>query len=76
MKLQRDWQLDPQSLPFAHRIKTHALVSLVQKGLLYYQVEQEVVQVSRLAQSIHPRFSELTAWNSEHIIGGNAFLWR
>ena len=44
--MQRDWLLDPQSLSFAPRIKTHALVSLIQKGLQYHQVEQSVKQVS------------------------------
>ena len=52
VKLQRDWLLDPQSLPFAQHIKTHALVSLIQKGLQYYQIEQSLGQVSHNAQSI------------------------
>ncbi|KAL8718708.1 MAG: hypothetical protein Q9225_004189 [Loekoesia sp. 1 TL-2023] len=42
VKLQRDWIQDPQSLPFAQHIKTHALVQLVQKGLQYYEIEQSV----------------------------------
>ena len=45
MKLQRDWIQDPQSLPFAQYIKTHALVVLVQKGLQYYDIEQSIHQV-------------------------------
>ena len=52
VKLQRDWLADPQSLPFAQHIKTHALVSLIQKGLLYYQIEQSLDQVSLHALSI------------------------
>lgn len=44
VKLQRDWLLDPQTLPFAQHIKTHALVSLVQKGLQYHQIEQSLDQ--------------------------------
>ncbi|KAL4892606.1 WD40-repeat-containing domain protein [Aspergillus ambiguus] len=40
--LQRAWNRDPQSLPFAPYIKTHALVSLVQKGLQYYELEQSL----------------------------------
>jgi hypothetical protein len=44
VKLQRDWNSDPQSLPFAPRIKTHALVSLVQKGLQYHEIEQTISQ--------------------------------
>ena len=48
--MQRDWLQDPQSLPFAQRIKTHALVSLVQKGLQYLQVEQSLDQASSLTR--------------------------
>lgn len=44
VKLQRDWLSDPQTLPFAQHIKTHALVSLIQKGLRYHQVEQSFGQ--------------------------------
>ncbi|KAE8144293.1 WD40-repeat-containing domain protein [Aspergillus avenaceus] len=40
--LQRAWNHDPQSLPFAPYIKTHALVSLVQKGLQYYELEHSL----------------------------------
>ncbi|KAI4249887.1 MAG: hypothetical protein LQ352_005504 [Teloschistes flavicans] len=44
VKLQRDWNQDPQSLPFAPHIKTHALVRLVQKGLQYYEIERSLHQ--------------------------------
>ena len=44
--LQRAWNEDPQSLPFAPHIKTHALVSLVQKGLHYHELEQSIDKVS------------------------------
>ncbi|MCJ1347793.1 hypothetical protein MMC31_006022 [Peltigera leucophlebia] len=44
VKLQRDWIPDPQTLPFAQYIKTHALVVLVQKGLQYYEIEQSINQ--------------------------------
>lgn len=47
VKLQRDWISDPQTLPFAQNIKTHALVGLVQKGLQYYEIEQSINQVRR-----------------------------
>ncbi|KAL3479492.1 WD40-repeat-containing domain protein [Aspergillus californicus] len=40
--LQRAWNHDPQSLPFAPYIRTHALVSLVQKGLQYHELEQSI----------------------------------
>ncbi|CAG8232599.1 unnamed protein product [Penicillium salamii] len=39
VSLQRAWYPDPQTLPFAPYIKTHALVSLVQKGLQYHKLE-------------------------------------
>ncbi|PYH46844.1 WD40 repeat domain-containing protein [Aspergillus saccharolyticus JOP 1030-1] len=42
IQLQRAWNHDPQSLPFAPYIKTHALVSLVQKGLQYYELEHSI----------------------------------
>ncbi|KAL1988369.1 hypothetical protein VTN96DRAFT_10052 [Rasamsonia emersonii] len=42
--LQRAWNPNPQSLPFAPYIKTHALVSLVQKGLQYHEIEQSLDQ--------------------------------
>ncbi|KAH0544839.1 hypothetical protein FGG08_001068 [Glutinoglossum americanum] len=44
VRLQRDWNLDPQSLPFASHVRAQALVSLVQKGLLYHELEQTVDQ--------------------------------
>lgn len=51
--LQRAWNPDPQNLPFAQNIKTHALVSLVQKGLQYHELEQLVDRV---------RYSNLASW--------------
>ncbi|GLB04839.1 hypothetical protein AtubIFM57258_010859 [Aspergillus tubingensis] len=42
LTLQRAWNRDPQSLPFAPYIKTHALVSLVQKGLQYHELEHSL----------------------------------
>lgn len=49
--LQRAWNPDPQALPFAPYIKTHALVTLVQKGLQYHEIEQSLDQ----ARSEHCR---------------------
>ncbi|KAF9888341.1 hypothetical protein FE257_008774 [Aspergillus nanangensis] len=46
--LQRAWNRDPQSLPFAPYIKTHALVSLVQKGLQYYELEKSLDKAALL----------------------------
>ena len=46
LKLLKDWQcVLPQDLSFAPNIKGHALVDLVQKGLLYHAHEQRVRQV-------------------------------
>lgn len=45
--LQRAWNPNPQNLPFAPYIQSHALVSLVQKGLQYHDLERSVDQVSR-----------------------------
>ncbi|KAJ5168006.1 uncharacterized protein N7482_003600 [Penicillium canariense] len=42
VSLQRAWYPDPQTLPFARHIKTHALVSLVQKGLQYHELESSI----------------------------------
>ncbi|KAI9812393.1 MAG: hypothetical protein M1832_000428 [Thelocarpon impressellum] len=47
VKLERDWKEDPQGLPFAQFIRTHALVSLVQKGLQYHEIEQSLDQHGR-----------------------------
>lgn len=43
--LQRAWNRDPQNLPFAPYIKAHALVSLVQKGLHYHELEHSIDKV-------------------------------
>ncbi|KAJ5136125.1 hypothetical protein N7448_004679 [Penicillium atrosanguineum] len=45
VSLQRAWYPDPQSLPFARHIQTHALVSLVQKGLQYHNLESSIDKV-------------------------------
>ncbi|KAI5301368.1 hypothetical protein KEM56_001798 [Ascosphaera pollenicola] len=42
--LQRHWMFDPQSLPFAPFVKTHALVTLVQKGLQYWELEKSITK--------------------------------
>jgi len=49
VKLERNWNVDPRSLPFAQYIRTHALVLLVQKGLQYYEIEQSLNQVCHKA---------------------------
>ncbi|KAI9748442.1 MAG: hypothetical protein M4579_007221 [Chaenotheca gracillima] len=48
VRLQRDWREDPQDLPFAHFISTNALVSLVQKGLYYHEIEHSLDQDGQL----------------------------
>lgn len=47
VSLQRAWYPDPQALPFARHIKTHALVSLVQKGLQYHELESSIDKVGQ-----------------------------
>ncbi|KAK2871560.1 hypothetical protein FQN49_003064 [Arthroderma sp. PD_2] len=42
--LQRAWNPDPQNLPFAPYIQSHALISLVQKGLQYHDLERSIDQ--------------------------------
>ncbi|KAJ6090201.1 hypothetical protein N7486_009016 [Penicillium sp. IBT 16267x] len=42
VSLQRAWYPEPQNLPFARHIQTHALVSLVQKGLQYHELESSI----------------------------------
>jgi hypothetical protein len=58
VKLQRDWNLDPQSLPFANRIKSRALVSLVQQGLRYYYLAKTLDQ-ARYESSAFLKFALL-----------------
>ncbi|PGH26635.1 hypothetical protein AJ80_01764 [Polytolypa hystricis UAMH7299] len=50
--LQRAWNPDPQNLPFAPYIKTHALITLVQKGLQYYDLENSLDQACRPAGNL------------------------
>ena len=45
VKLQRDWVLEPQLLPFADNVKAHALISLIQKGLQYHEIERSLKDV-------------------------------
>ncbi|KAI1962130.1 hypothetical protein LOZ67_000193 [Ophidiomyces ophidiicola] len=42
--LQRAWNPDPQKLPFAPAVKSHALITLIQKGLQYFDLEQCIDQ--------------------------------
>ena len=45
--LQRAWNPEPQNLPFAPYIRTQALITLVQKGLQYHELERSIDQVRR-----------------------------
>ncbi|KAJ6017368.1 hypothetical protein N7451_000747 [Penicillium sp. IBT 35674x] len=49
VSLQRAWYPEPQNLPFARHIQTHALVSLVQKGLQYHELESSIDKPFELA---------------------------
>jgi hypothetical protein len=51
VKLQRDWNVDAEQLPFAHHIKGRALINLVQKGLRYHHLSLTIDEVSLLPQA-------------------------
>jgi len=45
-KLQSEWNLeDPQTLEFAPHVGNHALVAVLQRGLLYHEAERLLAQV-------------------------------
>ncbi|KAL2395230.1 hypothetical protein ABEF93_002451 [Exophiala dermatitidis] len=54
VKLQRDWRVDAESLPFAKNIKGHALVSLVQKGLRYHHLSLTIDENGRPSKQLNP----------------------
>jgi hypothetical protein len=46
VKLQSEWDVeDPQKLDFAPNVKDHALVSILQRGLLYNEAERKAALV-------------------------------
>ncbi len=46
LRLQKEWNLEnPQQLPFAPHVTNHALVSVLNKGLLYNACERESARV-------------------------------
>ncbi|KAK2739721.1 hypothetical protein FQN55_009311 [Onygenales sp. PD_40] len=44
LMLQRAWNQKPQDFPFASYIKPHALITLIQKGVQYYDLERSIDQ--------------------------------
>ncbi|KAH0843510.1 hypothetical protein FOPE_08551 [Fonsecaea pedrosoi] len=50
VKLQRDWNVNAESLPFAKCVQGHALVSLVQKGLRYHHLSLTIDEVFQPTQ--------------------------
>ncbi|KIW49326.1 hypothetical protein, variant 1 [Exophiala xenobiotica] len=54
VKLQRDWKVDAESLPFAKSIKGHALVHLVQKGLRYHHLSLTIDENGRPSKQLNP----------------------
>ncbi|KIW24919.1 hypothetical protein, variant [Cladophialophora immunda] len=54
VKLQRDWNVDAESLPFAKCVKGHALVSLVQKGLRYHHLSLTIDENGRPSKQLNP----------------------
>lgn len=54
MKLQRDWKVDTNDLPFAKYIKGQALISLVQKGLRYHHLSLTVDENGQQTKALVP----------------------
>lgn len=54
MKLQRDWNIDPEGLPFAKHIKGKALINLVQKGLRYHHLSVTVDENGQQTKQLLP----------------------
>jgi hypothetical protein len=47
LRLQKEWNLEnPEQLPFASHVTNHALVAVLNKGLLYNACERESARVS------------------------------
>lgn len=47
VKLQAEWDIvDPQSLDFAPHVQSHALVHILQRGLLFHEAERKAARVS------------------------------
>lgn len=77
VKLQRDWRVDAESLPFAKSIRGHALISLVQKGLRYHhlsltidevRVSSHPMQESLLRANPIPEWPTFKATQSIHVL--------
>ncbi|ETN37673.1 uncharacterized protein HMPREF1541_07296 [Cyphellophora europaea CBS 101466] len=54
VKLQRDWNVDAENLPFARHIKVQSLVSLVQKGLRYHHLSLTIDENGRPSRELNP----------------------
>lgn len=54
VKLQRDWNLDAENLPFAKHVRSQALVSLVQKGLRYHHLSLTVDANGQRTRELEP----------------------
>lgn len=55
LRLQKEWDReDPQQLPFAPHVTNHALVSILNKGLLYNACERETLRVRN-----HPTMAQV-----------------
>ncbi|KFY41461.1 hypothetical protein V495_04921 [Pseudogymnoascus sp. VKM F-4514 (FW-929)] len=55
VKLQSEWDVsDPQSLDFAPHVNNHALVAVLQRGLLYHEAERLSAQSRRGAVAAPP----------------------
>ena len=51
VKLQRDWNVNAEALPFSKHIQGQALVKLVQKGLRYHHLHLTIDEASAFAST-------------------------
>ncbi|KIN05596.1 hypothetical protein OIDMADRAFT_114190, partial [Oidiodendron maius Zn] len=59
--LQKRWDIqDPQQLPFAPHVTNHALVTVVNKGLLYNACERETARARGVEEPVSGFFGPLT----------------
>ena len=66
VKFQRDWLDNPQDLPFAPSVRTHALITLVQKGLQLCELESVVKEVRCAHGSVTSGFSSSLTSSGQH----------
>ncbi|POS84632.1 hypothetical protein EPUL_002302 [Erysiphe pulchra] len=62
VRLQKEWDIkDPQELPFAPHVQPHALVSILNRGLIYNMHERRFATQEKYVSSVHVNTNENTA---------------